>query len=344
MVKAVRVHAVGGRHHLQLEEVELPHPGCDEVEVRHRAIGFNYPDMEDCRGVGHHTSHSIFTPGLSAVGVITELGTGVLNHQIGQRVGYVNPPKKGAFSETSILPTNCLIPLPSNIADEEAAALLFPGLTAWMTLKKLKPLRRGDAVLVRNVTSGLGSIIAQWAKHFQAFVIGTVSSEDRVEHAKNNGCREVLVNRDEASSQCGFADEVRELTSGEGVDVAFDSIGNNTFMASLDCLAPKGMLVSLGAKGGDAPVLNLNYLADCIVKEERHELLLYHLKGLFSYSQTQEYHLRPPNLQNKTSTSECACQWDMRSKTVMCCSRRFRRETSSISITPKPRLKLAAAF
>jgi NADPH2:quinone reductase len=195
------------------------------------------------------------------VGVITELGTGVLNHQIGQRVGYVNPPDKGAFSETSILPTNCLIPLPSNIADEEAAALLFPGLTAWMTLKKLKPLRRGDAVLVRNVTSGLGSIIAQWAKHSQAFVIGTVSSKDRVEHAKNNGCHEVLVNRDEASSQCGFADEVRELTSGEGVDVAFDLIGNNTFMASLDCLAPKGMLVSLGAKGGDAPVLNLNDLA-----------------------------------------------------------------------------------
>lgn len=172
-------------------------------------------------------------------------------------MGYVNPPNKGAFSEASILPTSCLVPIPSGITDEEAAALLFPGLTAWMLLKKLNTIRRGDAILVHSAASGLGSIIAQWAKHLGAFVIGTVNSENDVERARKNGCNKVVVE----SGSCDFADEVRELTAGEGVVVVFDLIGKATFMGSLDCLAPKGMLVSLGATGGDAPVLNFKDLA-----------------------------------------------------------------------------------
>ncbi|KAG0614594.1 hypothetical protein M758_6G188800 [Ceratodon purpureus] len=258
MVKAVRVHTVGGRHHVQVEEVELPRPGCNEVEVRHTAIGLNYPDVEDCRG-GLHARHTVYTPGSSAVGVITELGTGVLNHQIGQRVGYVNPPNKGAFSEASVVPITCLVPLPSNITDEEAAALLFPGFTAWMALKKLFPLRRGDPIVVNNLATGLGSVIAQWAKHLKAVVIGIVSSEDDVEHAKKNGCNEVVVHRAEIGY--GFADEVRELTSGDGVAAVFDLVGKSSFTDALLCLAPKGMYISLGATAGDAPVLNFKDLA-----------------------------------------------------------------------------------
>lgn len=181
-------------------------------------------------------------------------GTGVLNHQIGQRVGYVNPPNKGAFSEASIVPINCLIPLPSNITDEEAAALLFPGLTAWMLLKKLCPLRRSDAVLVNGVATGLGSIISQWAKHLKAVVIGTVNSEGDVERAQKNGCNEVIF----VNQGYGFADEVKELTSGEGVTVAFDLEGKSNSVDVVHSLAPKGMLVSLGC---NAPVLNLRELA-----------------------------------------------------------------------------------
>ena len=182
----------------------------------------------------------------------------MLNHRIGQRVGYVNPPNKGAFSEASILPTSCLVPIPSRITDEEAAAFLFPGLTAWMVLKKLNPIRPGDTILVHNVASGLGSIISQWAKHLEAFVIGTVSSENDVERAEKNGCNEVVVIK---SDSCDFADEVRELTAGEGVALVLDLVGKSTFMASLDCLALKGMLVCLVATGGDAPVLNFKDLA-----------------------------------------------------------------------------------
>jgi NADPH2:quinone reductase len=182
----------------------------------------------------------------------------VLNHQIGQRVGYVNPPNKGAFSEASIVPTSCLVLIPSSVTDEEAAALLFPGLMAWVLLKKLNPVRHGDAVLVHNAASGLGSILAQWAKHVKAFVIGTVASEDDVGRAGANGCNEVVVVK---PGSCVFADEVRELTAGEGVAVVFDLVGKSTFMASLDCLASKGMLVSLGATGGDAPILNFKDLA-----------------------------------------------------------------------------------
>lgn len=255
MVKAVRVHTVGGRHHPQLEEVALPHPGCNEVEVRHTAIGLNYPDVEDCTGGGRHGRHSIFTPGSSAVGVITELGTGVLDYRIGQRVGYVNPPHKGAFSEASVLPTSCLIPIPSNVTDDEAAALLFPGLTAWMLWKRLNPLRRGDAILVHNVVSGLGSIIAQWARHLEAFVIGAVTSEKHVKRAEASGCNEAVVL--EAGSCNAFVDQVREFTAGEGAAVVVDLVGKGTFMASLDCLAPKGVLISLG---GDAPVVNFKDL------------------------------------------------------------------------------------
>ena len=183
----------------------------------------------------------------------------MLNHRIGQRVGYVNSPNKGAFSEANVVPINCLVPLPSNVTDEEAAALLFPGLTAWMVLKRLFPVRRGYTIVVNSVATGLGSVIAQWAKHINAVVIGIVSSEDDVELAKKNGCNEVVVNRAEVGYS--FADEVRELTSGEGVDAVFDLVGKRAFVDSLHCLAPKGMFVSLGATSGDAPVLNFKELA-----------------------------------------------------------------------------------
>jgi len=142
------------------------------------------------------------------------------------------------------------------VTDDEAAALLFPGLTAWMLWKRLNPLRRGDAILVHNVVSGLGSIIAQWARHLEAFVMGAVTSEKHVKRAQASGCNEVVVL--EAGSCNAFVDLVREFTAGEGAAVVVDLIGKGTFMASLDCLAPKGVLINLG---GDAPVVNFKDLA-----------------------------------------------------------------------------------
>jgi len=186
-------------------------------------------------------------------------GTGVINHRIGQRVGYVNAPNMGAFSEATIIPVTCLIPLPDHVTDEEAAALLFQGLTAWMLLKKVCTLHRSDTILVHNAASGVGALISQWADALRAIVIGTVGSRDDVERAEKNGCKEVVLRTDDGCS--GFVDDVKELTGGEGVAVVFDMVGKSTFTGSLDCLASKGMLVSLGATEGDAPVLNFKDVA-----------------------------------------------------------------------------------
>lgn len=176
-------------------------------------------------------------------------GTGVIDHHIGQRVGYVNATKMGAFSETSIVPVNILIPLPSHLSNEQAAAILFPGLTTWMLLKKVYPVRRGDLILVHNAASGLGAIISQWARSLRAFVIGTVGEKEEIEHAKNNGCSGVVVD-----GGSGFVDGVRELTDGEGIAVSFYSAGKRSLTESLECLAPKGMLVSVGATKGETSV------------------------------------------------------------------------------------------
>ena len=177
----------------------------------------------------------------------------------------MNAPNMGAFSEATIIPVTCLIPLPDHVTDEEAAALLFQGLTTWMLLKKVCTLHRADTILVHNAASGVGALISQWADALRAIVIGTVGSRDDVERAEKNGCKEVVLRTDNGSS--GFADDVRELTGGEGVAVVFDMVGKSTFTGSLDCLAPKGLLVSLGATEGDAPVLNFKDVAgDCMLQ------------------------------------------------------------------------------
>jgi len=262
MVKAVQVHTVGGRHRVQVEEVELAPPGWLEVEVRHTAIGLNYLDVQDCKGGHYHSSHHppVFTPGRSAVGIITELGTGVLNHKIGDRVGYVHTPSKyekpgGAFSEATILPTSNLIPLPSTITDEEAAALLFPGLTSWMLFKKLRPLNARDSILVHGAGTGLGTILTQIAKHLKAIVIGTVNSEEEVEAAHGRGCDETI----DVSGGSGWGDEVWETSDCNGVDVVLDLVGLSDFNEVLNLLAPKGMLVCLG---NQTPVINFKELAE----------------------------------------------------------------------------------
>lgn len=261
MVKAVQVHTVGGRHRLKVEEVELARPGCLEVEVRHTAIGLNYLDVQDCKGGHYHSTHhpSVFTPGRSAVGIITELGTGVLNHKIGDRVGYVHAPSKyeksGAFSEANILPTSHLIPLPSTITDEEAAALLFPGLTSWMLFKKFRPSNGRAFILVHGAGTGLGTILTQIAKHMKATVIGTVDSEEEVGAANGRGCDEAI----DVSDGSGWGDGVWEMSDCKGVDVVIDLVGLSDFEDVLNLLAPKGTLVCLG---NQTPVLNFKQLAE----------------------------------------------------------------------------------
>lgn len=183
-------------------------------------------------------------------------GTGVLNHKIGDRVGYVQATqeKSGAFSEANILPTSHLIPLPSTITDEEAAALLFPGLTSWMLFKKLRPSNGRDVTLVHGAGTGLGTILTQIAKHMKATVIGTVDSEAEVEAANGRGCDEAI----DVSDGSGWGDGVWEMTDCNGVDVVIDLVGLTDFEDVLNLLAPKGTLVCLG---NQTPVLNFKQLA-----------------------------------------------------------------------------------
>jgi NADPH:quinone reductase len=243
MARVVRIHRTGGPEVLTLDEVPLSDPGPREARIRHAAIGVNFIDTYHRSGLYPlPLPHSI---GQEAAGVITALGANAPSElKVGMRVAYAGG-TPGSYSAERIIAADRLVPLPDSIADETAAAMMLKGMTVEYLIRRAFEVKAGMPVLFHAAAGGTGLIACQWLAHVGATVIGTVSSEAKAELARAHGCAHPIVYTRE-----DFVARVRELTGGRGVPVVYDSVGKDTFLRSLDCLAPRGMLVSFGNASG----------------------------------------------------------------------------------------------
>ncbi|MBM4209331.1 MAG: quinone oxidoreductase [Gammaproteobacteria bacterium] len=248
MAKAIRIHRAGGPEEMRYEDIETAAPAEGEVQLRHTAIGLNYIDVYDRTGL-----YPMSLPGSlgrEAAGVVTAVGRKVKDFRAGDRVAYVHT-VPGSYCELRNLPASRLVKLPRGVSDEQAAALMLKGLTAEYLLRRTYRVQSGDWILVHAAVGGVGLILCQWAKALGAKVIGVVGSEAKAALAKKSGCKHVLVmGRDQ------IVESVRTLTKGAGVKVVYDSVGKDTFMDSLDCLAPLGMMVTYGNASGPPPAIS----------------------------------------------------------------------------------------
>jgi NADPH2:quinone reductase len=252
MVKAVRFHETGGPEVLKLEDVAVGDPGPGEARVRHTYIAVNFIDTYFRTG-----RYALDLPnglGSDAVGVVEAVGPGVTDIQPGDRVGYLIGPQ-GAYSEARVMPAAVLIPLPDGVSDRTAATLMMKGMTAQYLFRQVYPLHGGETILYHAAAGGVGLIACQWARALGVTMIGTVSTDEKAEIAKANGCTHTIV-----TSRENIAQRVRELTGGQGVKVVYDSVGKDTLMASLDSLQPRGHLISNGTSSG-AVVVDSQLLA-----------------------------------------------------------------------------------
>ena len=252
-MKAIRVHRPGGPEMLCLEDVDIGRPGPGEVLVRNRAIGVNFVDVYYRSGAYPPPAYP-FSPGKEGAGLVVAVGEGVSDFVPGDRVAYVEA--LGAYTEQHVVPAHFLVRLPEGIDFARGAAMMLKGLTAHYLLHRTFRVQAGQTVLVHAAAGGVGSILAQWARHLGAKVIGTVGSPDKVARAYENGCDFVIDYRAE-----NFAARAKEITNGEGCDVVYDGIGQATFPASLDCLKPFGTFVSFGSASGPIPPFDIVLLA-----------------------------------------------------------------------------------
>ena len=255
MAQAVRFHATGGPEVLRLEDVEVGKPGPGQVRLRHVAVGLNYADTYFRNG-----TYPIPLPsgmGVEGAGVVEAIGADVHHVAVGDRVsytGFVNT--LGAYSTERLVPAEPLIRLPDASSCETAAAMTMRGLTAAYLMRRIHPFKAGDTVLLHAAAGGVGLIVSQWAKLLGLTVIGTVSTEAKAQVARAHGCDHTI-----DYSHEDVAQRVRELTGGKGVDVVFDSVGKTTFMASLDSLKRRGLLVCVGTASGSIPPFDPAILA-----------------------------------------------------------------------------------
>ena len=254
MVKAIRIHRTGGPDAMQWEDVEVGTPGPDEIRIRHEAVGLNYIDVYFRTGL--YPAPSLpFSPGMEGAGVVVAVGEGVDSLAVGDRVAYAAPPV-GSYAEERLMPAGKVVKVPAGIDSRQAAAMMLQGMTVEYLLRRTYPLRSGETILFHAAAGGVGLIACQWARHLGATVIGTVGSDEKAELARAHGCDHPIVYTRE-----NFTDRVRELTDGAGVPVVYDAVGRDTFAGSLDCLRPRGMLVSFGQSSGKIDPFDIGILS-----------------------------------------------------------------------------------
>ena len=252
MSHAIRIHATGGPEVLKYEEVSVGAPGPGEARVRHTAIGVNYIDTYHRGGLYPVTLPSGI--GNEAAGVVEAVGPGVDWVKPGDRVATCTGPL-GAYSSERIVPADRLVKLPDGIADRTAASMMLKGLTVKYLFRQTFPLKGGETILFQAAAGGVGLIACQWARALGVTMIGTVGSDAKAALARENGCTHTIVYTRE-----NFVERVKEITGGKGVPVVYDGVGKDTFPASLDCLAPRGMFVSFGNASGPVPPFNIMML------------------------------------------------------------------------------------
>ena len=253
MSKAIRIEKTGGPEVMQLVEVAVPKPGPGEIRVRHTAVGLNYIDT-------YHRSGLYALPlpsgiGAEAAGVVEELGQGVTALKVGDRIAYGSGPV-GAYSEVRNVQASRVIKLPTAISDETAAGMMLKGMTVRYLLRATYRVKAGETILLHAAAGGVGLILSQWAKALGATVIGTVGSDAKKATAIAHGCTHVINSTTE-----NVVARVKELTGGKGVPVVYDGVGQATFMTSLDCLQPRGLLASFGNASGPVKGFELGILA-----------------------------------------------------------------------------------
>lgn len=252
MPHAMRIHEHGGADKMRWETVDAGDPGPGQVRVRNTAVGLNFVDIYQRNGL--YPMPLPFTLGSEGAGVVEAVGPKVKELKAGDRVAYSGP--LGAYAEVLLRPADRLVKIPSGIDEKSAAAMMLKGLTTQYLIRRTYRVKKGDTIVMHAAAGGVGQILCQWAKHLGATVIGTVGSDDKAELARKAGCKHVIV-----LSREKFSARVKEITKGKGVPVVYDGIGKDTFMDSLDCLQPLGLMVSFGNASGAVPPFNPGILA-----------------------------------------------------------------------------------
>ena len=252
MPHVIRIHQNGGPEQMQWEEVTVGEPGPGEVRVRNTAVGLNFIDTYHRSGLYPMPLPMVL--GSEGAGVVEAVGPKVKELKVGDRVAYAQP--IGAYAEVLIRPVARLVKIPAGIKDETAAAMMLKGMTAWYLCRRTYRVKKGDTIVVHAAAGGVGQILCQWAKHLGATVIGTVGSDEKVALAKKVGCKHVVV-----MSREKLSERVKAITKGKGVPVVYDGVGKDTFIESLDCLQPRGVMASCGNASGAVPPVNIGILA-----------------------------------------------------------------------------------
>ena len=253
MVQAIRIQQPGGPEAMQWQEIDLPAPGPGQARVRHTAVGLNYIDT-------YHRSGLYALPlpsgiGMEGAGIVEAVGPDVKDLAEGDRVAYAAGPP-GSYSEARIIAADRLVKIPEGISDQQAAAMMLKGLTTQYLIRRTYKVKQGDTILMHAAAGGVGLILCQWAAALGATVIGTVGDEKKAELAKAHGCHHTILYKQE-----DFVERVKEITGGKGVPVVYDGVGKDTFMKSLDCLSPLGLMVAFGQSSGNVPPLELGVLS-----------------------------------------------------------------------------------
>jgi NADPH2:quinone reductase len=262
MTMAVRIHANGGPDVLRWEEIALPPPGAGEVRLKQKAIALNFSDVNVRRGGFYITSAPRFPLilGNEAAGVVTAIGPGVDGVRVGDRVAYVGVggafyEDTGAYAEERNVPAACLIALPDDISERQAAALMLKGLTASMVVNRVHTPKPGETILIHAAASGVGLLLVQWAKHLGATVLGTVGSAEKAALARRHGCDHTILYR-----ETDFVPAVKALAP-KGADAVFDGVGKDTFAKSFECTRRFGMIVNYGNASGHPDPVDLILLS-----------------------------------------------------------------------------------
>ncbi len=253
MAKAIRFHHTGGPEVLVWEDIPVGQPGPGEARIRQTAVGVNFVDIYRRRGIYPVTLPSGL--GTEAAGVVAEVGPGASEVKPGDRVAYVGGPL-GAYAEERVMPTDRLVALPDGISDVQAAAMMLKGLTVQYLIRQIHKVGSGEIILFHAAAGGVGLIACQWAKLLGASVIGTVGNDEKAKIAKAHGCDHPVVYTRE-----DFVARVATITQSEKLCVVYDSVGKDTFMKSLDCLRPKGLMVSFGQSSGSIGPVDLGIFA-----------------------------------------------------------------------------------
>ncbi len=252
MARAIRIHEHGGPEKLKFEDVDVGDPGPGEVRLRQRAAGINFIDTYQRSGLYKLPSLPAVL-GMEGAGDVVAVGPGVTELKEGDRVAYANP--IGAYSEERLAPANRMVKLPDAISYETAAAMMLQGMTVRYLLRETFKVGPDTVMLFHAAAGGVGLIACQWAKALGATIIGTVSSKEKADLARTNGCTHVIDYKLE-----NFVERVKEITGGRGCDVVYDGVGRDTFPGSLDCLKPRGLWVSFGNASGPVPPFELTVL------------------------------------------------------------------------------------